>query len=848
MHTVRGQALPATYLEHPHDPPTTSKPKQTNKNEDKDKRAKEKEKEKEKEKKKAFTKDQERMVSTTLLTTTAFLGNTAATTATPTTTAPTTTTTASTSSSTSVPPSPSSPSYSSSIGRNRSSSSTSSLTVPSAGVIGGNRSRSSSNTSLPFRNKQSASHVDDKDKDHQHQHHQQSSGPQYHQQSHFYLQRHTSNPSSQPPPLLPKHSSSSTSSSSSSIFRRKKHTDPSSSSHHSTTTTTSTHIHSNHHSILMVPQHDIHITWPHPVPSGNIYIAGTWSVPGHGPWEKLAMTPVEGTDSLFEIHLNVNEIENIADYLDDEGHIHHELTSEGHYHPEEVVKLSKRERLRRFFGRAKSKNSKDGATTPLPGQPHTHLPHDAFLPLTKEYRYQYKFVVDDEWKCDADRPQVRDSEGHWNHELVVELIEQIQGSSSSDSVRSRSSSLQSVQSVNNAHLSDANPYQPQTGLPVDSSVLATKPPIPQEEEVRRVPTQVSSSHSRDTYEAVLIFDERDDLSDGEGGRIRKEDDSKVTSANKAAGQVDKVTAPTETVAIAIADASPEATQDATVSVVTEDDLHAEDIFVSSSSIAEPIELTEPTIITKSELATDIDVAVSVALPESDVEPDMSIDEALEVEPEPVPQQKSVFVLQEAANPEERSRADQPSSSLLSDDEEESQARPKSIAIITEATPEGLSYQVPSPPLTPSSASSYKVSTTTFVTSDAQDNNNKQETDDRKTSFESTTSTAVDEHHLTSALLTPRSEHTSPFASMMLQEKEVVAVEPRVLEFDAVGEKASSSTFSNESETSTTPTDKKESPKALPDKYPNLIWSICKTTVVVSAAVVVLGLGLGRQKK
>lgn len=307
--------------------------------------------------------------------------------------------------------------------------------------------------------------------------------------------------------------------------------------------------------------------------------------------------------------------------------------------------------------------------------------------------------------------------------------------------------------------------------------------------------------------------------------------------------VDKVTAPTETVAIAIADASPEATQDATVSVATENDLHAEDIFVSSSSIAEHIELTESTIITKSELATDIDVAVSVALPESDVESDTSIDEALEVEPEPVPQQKSVFVLQDAANPEERSRADQPSSSLsslLSDDEEESQTRPKSIAIITEATPEDLSYQVPSPPLTPSS-----------VPSDAQDNNNKQETDDRKTSFESTTSTAVDEHHLASVLLTPRSEHPSPFASMVLQENEAVVVEPRVLEFDAVSEKASTSTTtSNESETTTTTTtDKKdESPKALPDRYPNFIWSICKTTMVVSAAVVVLGLGLGRQKK
>ncbi|KAG0334468.1 hypothetical protein BG000_008305 [Podila horticola] len=169
------------------------------------------------------------------------------------------------------------------------------------------------------------------------------------------------------------------------------------------------------------------------------------------------------------------------------------------------------------------------------------------------------------------------------------------------------------------------------------------------------------------------------------------------------------TAPTETAAIAIADASPEATQAATVSVATEDDLHAEDIIVSSSSVAGPIELTEPTIITEFEIAeSEIDVAVSVALTESDVEPE-SIDEKTEVElpvpvPEPVsePQQKSMFVLQEAANPEERSRVDQPSlslSSLLSDDEDESQARRKSIGIITETTLEKvLSCQVPSPPV------------------------------------------------------------------------------------------------------------------------------------------------------
>ncbi|KAG0070230.1 hypothetical protein BGZ92_004517 [Podila epicladia] len=871
MHSIRGQALPSTYLEHPHDL-STPKPKQKNKDEEKEKekakeRAKEKAKEKEKEKKKAFSKDQERMVSTSLLTSTAFLGN-MATPSSATTIASTSKSSSSTSASASVPPSPSSAAYSSSLGRNRSSSSTSSLTVPFAGVIEGNRSRSSSNTStLPsslFRHKQSTG-VDDKDKDHQQPQHQPHAGfPQYHQQSHFYLQkRQPSNPSSLPPPLLPKHSSSSTSSSSSSIFRRKKH-DPT-----PTSTATSTHIHSNHHSILMVPQHDIHITWPHPVPSGNIYIAGTWSVPGHGPWEKLAMTPVEGTDSLFEIHLNVNEIEDITDYLDDEGHIHHELTAEGHHLEEAAAKLSKRQRLRRFFGRAKGKNSKDGASTPLPGQAHTHLPHDAFLPLTKEYRYQYKFVVDDQWMCDVDRHQVQDNEGHWNHELVVELIEHIQGSSSSsDSVRSRSSSLQSVQSINNAHLSDAHPYQPpQAALPADSSAISTEKPTLQEDEVkqasRRAQASSSSSKSRDTYEAVLM-----------SAYIVHLDENTATPP---------VTAPTETVAITVAEASPKATQDATVSVASEGNQHAENIIVSSS-VAEPIESSEPTIINKSEIAeSEFDLAISVALPESDVEPE-SIDEAPEIEPvrahvpEPVPvpesQQTSVFVLQEAANPEERSRADQPSSSLsslLSDDEEESQVRPRSIAIITETTPESvLSYQVPSPPLTPSSAPCYMASTSTFVTpstiiSEEHNNNksnDKQEADDHfepegKTSFESTTSTAVDEHHLASILLTPRSEHPSPIATIVLQDKEVAAVEPRALEFDVVGEKASSSvavesTSQDESvlTTTTTTTDKKDGkPRELPEKYPNLVWSICKTTVVVSAAVVVLGLGLGgRQKK
>ncbi|KAG0352694.1 hypothetical protein BGX24_007485, partial [Mortierella sp. AD032] len=85
------------------------------------------------------------------------------------------------------------------------------------------------------------------------------------------------------------------------------------------------------HTIIMVSEHDIHITWPHPVPSGNVFIAGTWSVPGHHLWDKLPMTRIAGTDS-FEVHLDVQETEDISDYLDEDGYLHHELLDNHHAH------------------------------------------------------------------------------------------------------------------------------------------------------------------------------------------------------------------------------------------------------------------------------------------------------------------------------------------------------------------------------------------------------------------------------------------------------------------------------------------------------------------------------------
>ncbi|KAG0282216.1 hypothetical protein BGZ96_000729 [Linnemannia gamsii] len=350
----------------------------------------------------------------------------------------------------------------------------------------------------------------------------------------------------------------------------------------------------------MVSTHDIHITWPHPVPSGNAFIAGTWSVPGHGPWDKLQMTRIPGTDS-FEIHLDVQEIEDISDYLDEDGYLHHELLD--HHHPHDhshqhqgssssppltpsstATHLSRRKRISRFFGRARSSSSASTTSTTSNNtkDQHIDLPHHhqskdgTFLPLAREYRFQYKFVIDDEWKCDHDRPQVQDSHGHWNHELAVELVEQFPAGSSAEG-RSRSSSLQSQHGpqLGSELSSSLNkplpvPHTPPTIITTSTSdsdatnatttSIIVSPAEEGKEEVAReekvtenvdtvsapvpairssltaaaarssppnaIPTSTTiveqSSHkSRDTYEAVLIFDETDDLSDGEGGRSKK---------------------------------------------------------------------------------------------------------------------------------------------------------------------------------------------------------------------------------------------------------------------------------------------------------------------------------------
>ncbi|KAF9103954.1 hypothetical protein BGX29_002632 [Mortierella sp. GBA35] len=368
----------------------------------------------------------------------------------------------------------------------------------------------------------------------------------------------------------------------------------------------------------MVPQHDVHITWPHPVPSGNAFIAGTWSVPGHGPWEKLPMTRIPGTDT-FEIHLDVQEIEDISDYLDEDGFLHHELLDQPPSHqqgssptltptstastasPASPAKESKRKRISRFFGRARSSSSASTTstttttTTPSSKDLHLDLPYHhqskdgTFLPLAREYRYQYKFVIDDEWKCDWERPQVQDNHGHWNHELAVELVEHVPQGSSGGLTRSRSSSLQSQ---HGPQLSEHSPLnnnnKPSIPTTIDTTTSTTTStsddttPTPttsiivspaEDEEVEEkkeneeikaevieniaaeptittpVPatsfdaaapaatvlltstttTRVIAKKPRDTYEAVFLLDETDDLSDGEGRskhvQVGSDDDS-----------------------------------------------------------------------------------------------------------------------------------------------------------------------------------------------------------------------------------------------------------------------------------------------------------------------------------
>ncbi|KAG0305557.1 hypothetical protein BGZ98_003967 [Dissophora globulifera] len=714
----------------------------------------------------------------------------------------------------------------------------------------------------------------------------------------------------------------------------------------------------------MAPQHDIHLTWPFPVPSGNAYVAGTWSVPGHGPWEKLPMRRIPDTD-LYEITLDVQEVEDIDDYLDDDGFLHHELLDHHHSHdlpahdhlstPPATPQSSRRKLLARFFGRSRSSSS----AAERPRDLHLDLPfhHQSkdgiILPLMREYRYQFKFVIDDEWRCDPHRHSVPDQEGNWNHEIVVDLIEQIHAPPSPSTNRSRSSSLQSQH---------------------------TKPPA-----------------SDDAYEAVLIFDEKDDLSDDEGRlrRRRREQDEEVAlievgvqpvesdDSNKddhtqeveivdvdamvvikeeeeiAAPQQEQDKQPQQEYAAplvvdvvdqdehnppatcAIADIDNEPTETIlapaeTAPVPTEIASHTAEIVSDASEIVstpeEIVSALEETVSVPEDIVSAIDETTSVPedivlAPEETTSAPAEIVAALE-ETLPIPVEVALdreetesapaeivaaleetlpaptdivfdheeiaqapaetasapteaeqtleeivqapmapaqpFILQAAADPEqERGTVPAP---LLRSNSSSTRAPRVPLEVVTDINIAAIFSQVPSPPLTPSNLSDDGSETTV----EGEHDHHEGDENDEKKRFD------------VSVLLTPRSDvtlftrlttpgETVDFAKdelttqidLVEQEEEEEEEEEEAVEFstppvqttpqETIKEKLTIPVENVEKEEKeevefSTLAVQSTSQETKVQQTESLLWSICKTTAVVSAAVVVLGLGIGRKPK
>lgn len=349
-------------------------------------------------------------------------------------------------------------------------------------------------------------------------------------------------PSGLLPSVLPRSSmdngsvsrSQSSTSKRSSFFSRLRHSTTSD----APSSPSSSHNPKHQYTITMVPQHDIHITWLHPVPSGSAFVAGTFPVPGHQLWDKIPMTRIPGTDH-YEVHLDIQEVEDISDYVDEEGYTHHALEhhDEDPSSPASTQRIRKRDKLRQIiFGRSRSASTSERPKDLHLDLPYHHQSKDGVItPLTHEYKYQYKFVIDDIWQCDPNRPQAHDGKGNTNNELAVTLIEQIHQTPSPN--RSRSSSVysqnsaqvQSTPSEQHEETTTSHDIAPQELVeetPASTTAAAVDslaPPAADSTPISSVPGTPStpSRQPRDTYEAVMIFDETDDMSDGEGGRRSK---------------------------------------------------------------------------------------------------------------------------------------------------------------------------------------------------------------------------------------------------------------------------------------------------------------------------------------
>ncbi|KAF9569162.1 hypothetical protein EC968_002708 [Mortierella alpina] len=761
-----------------------------------------------------------------------------------------------------------------------------------------------------------------------------------------------------------------------SIFKRRKHSSAttaslessSSSTHSLALPSTSTSLKQQQHSILMAPQHDITITWPYAVPSGQAFIAGTWSVPGHGPWEKLPMSLVPGTTDKYEVSLNVQEVEDISDYFDEDGYLHHELlehhTSTTTATPAITATtapsspatpgstphttLSKRQRIRRFFGRARSSSTTSNSATANNNNstnvkedvlhqdlPYHHQSKDGIiLPLSREYRYQYKFVIDDEWKCDPNRPQVQDSEGHWNHELAVELIEQIHQRPTTASMllldavtnRSRSSSLQSQltappvsKEVGEEGEAAAVKQDQAAEVKQDHVEVLTQPLDNDADEAAETETETRDIHSpppppysaplvpltadaaaddkvivskpkvrapkppKDTFEAVLIFDETDDLSDGEGGRVLRgeiddesdyddDDDDDDEHAEVQQQQQPSQEEVQQQQIVGDGDAAGVVTPQQADDHGKEQPQHADN--------DQDAALLLSTAAATAAAAITVDAAVEDPVAQQAREQDVLEREpevATSVEEEAVAgsvlpldddaheaHREDTFKLQAAANPEEHDSVSHPI--VSSDDESEAKEELVSARTMTkESSRAGLevvtdnaavaaalagaaattaaaaSYsQVPSPPLTPSK------------------DHREQYHSDKNLETEQTTETRTepDAEEKSYVPLTPRSEATLFKLTSTHEDEKTFDVLEDNDDHSSIHlrSQSSSSLLPGSSLASKQKREQDQSvestnatKKAGPDHYPNLIWSICKTTAVVSAAVVVLGFGLGRRR-
>ncbi|KAF9111934.1 hypothetical protein BGX27_004245, partial [Mortierella sp. AM989] len=183
-----------------------------------------------------------------------------------------------------------------------------------------------------------------------------------------------------------------------------------------------------------------------------------------------------------------------------------------------------------------------------------------------------------------------------------------------------------------------------------------------------------------------------------------------------------------------------------------------------------------------------------------------------------------FSLQEAANLDEHSATPLNRESIEEPMSQRSSARASRVPleVVTDATASTTTaatyHQVPSPPLTPSTA-----------------------TMPEKEIDEST------EEQATPVFLTPKSE--APLHNLgphtEIAEQNTKSTKTQTPSATSPMPLSSTSSPQKEEQAAQAETDQKE--KVLPEQFPNLLWSFCKTTAVVSAAVVVIGLGFGRRK-